>query len=199
MPETEYDACMVRQREALLSKSVLATALGRPQVAALSSVRAHAERGDAAQWLADALKVESPGKSELVVVSCTMSDPREAAILANAVVDVYVAQMQHARQELQNRLDKAESRISKLQNELDRKRRALAKDRSAPAAGKSSIPHAHGARDAAGVRAEIGSLQRELQNLTDEHDKVSIEIKVQPWVSEVEHAQEPKVANGPSL
>jgi hypothetical protein len=197
MPEAEVDACIEKQMEMLASKSVLTAALRKPEVAALPSVQA--EGGDAVPWLGSILHMERPAKTDRIVVSCRMNDPHEAVVLANAVVDARIAEVREAQGKLQEWFDEVDSRAIKLEKELDEKHQLLHRIKAASLAGKAKAPSTPGDHDAATLQAAVDSIKTALRPLTDERDRLRVEIKSQRRITVVERAQEPKVANQPSL
>ena len=191
----EYDAEKERQREMLVSKSVLTAALRKPEVAALPSVQAETRRGDAVKWLQGIVTVRFPSKGEGMIVSCTTRDPHEAAVLTNAVVDAYMAEDGDAGQKLQDRFSDVDSRVGKLEAELKGKLKALDRIKAASPAEKAKPSSPPGSADAAVLQTEIKSLKRTLRNLRDELDKTGIEIKQRLRITVMERAHEPAADN----
>jgi uncharacterized protein involved in exopolysaccharide biosynthesis len=196
-PESEVDAKIRKQREMLVSKSVLTAALRKSEVAALPSVQA--QRTDAVQWLGNLLKVERPGKADLIVISCTMNDPREAVVLANAVVDAYIVEVGESEQKLRDRYDDLDLRATKLEKELNEKLQALERIAAASPADKAKTRSTSASQDAVALRAAVDSIKTALRHLTDGRDMAHFTMMEQSRISVVERAQEPKVANRPSL
>jgi hypothetical protein len=67
-------------------------ALRRPEVTNLPSIQQAKER-DPVRWLRDHVKVDFPGNAEIMLISCTCSDPKEAAVLARTVVEAYMGEV----------------------------------------------------------------------------------------------------------
>jgi chromosome segregation ATPase len=65
-------------------------ALRKRDVAKLASVQEAQKSGDVVRWLASMVKVDFPGDAEIMSVSVTRNDPREAATLVQAIVDAYM-------------------------------------------------------------------------------------------------------------
>ncbi|MEN6407792.1 MAG: hypothetical protein ABFC77_15150 [Thermoguttaceae bacterium] len=86
------------QRQLVTSRFVLLAALRKPEVARLPSVQQAGRRGDAVKWLDRHIEVKSPDNSEIMTISVTQSDPREAVALARAVTDAYLAEVVNAEQ-----------------------------------------------------------------------------------------------------
>jgi len=74
-------------RGPILSSEVLAGAAGRPEIAKLSVFPRQQSRTD---WLAEHVEVECVGRSDVVGVSLSARDPKDAAKIVNAVVDSYL-------------------------------------------------------------------------------------------------------------
>jgi hypothetical protein len=196
----EYKVYQQEQRAVLMSKSVLTAALRKSEVAALPSVQAETESGDAAKWLHGIVKVEFPGKAEIMTVSCTMRDPHEAAVLTNAVVDAYMAPIEEVDRKLQDQFKDVDSRASKLERELDEKLQALLRIEAASLAGKAETPPATASQDAVALRTAADSIKRALRPLTADRERIGVEIKVHSRrIIVVERAQEPAAASQPSF
>jgi uncharacterized protein involved in exopolysaccharide biosynthesis len=69
------------------SRPILLAALQRPGIADLNIVRSHA---DPAAWLEENLKVVFLGETDILRVSLDGSEPKEQALLVNAVKDAYM-------------------------------------------------------------------------------------------------------------
>lgn len=83
-----YQSYLNTQVAVILSSQVLERVLDQPDVRA---TRWYAEHNDAPlAWLSDSLYVVPRRRTELIDVSFTARSPREAALIANAVVDQYV-------------------------------------------------------------------------------------------------------------
>ena len=83
-----YQSYLNTQVAVILSSQVLERVLDQPDVRA---TRWYAEHKDAPlAWLSESLYVVPRRRTELIDVSFTAKDPREAALIANAVVDQYI-------------------------------------------------------------------------------------------------------------
>ena len=83
---------MSNVQQLLQTRKILTAALRQPGIRELSLVREQKGR-DQEGWLADHLSVSNPKNSEVLRVAVTVSDPKEAALLANAVVDAYMREI----------------------------------------------------------------------------------------------------------
>jgi uncharacterized protein involved in exopolysaccharide biosynthesis len=191
----EFDVYKQAQRENLTSNRVLMAALRKPEVAGLASVQAETQNGDPVEWLKGIINVELPGRSEIMSVSCTMSDPREAATLTNAVVDAYMIEVVSAQQDgRKRRVSELEHIVSEKEMELRRKHAALkqltsirpADDTKAAAAKPEPV-------DVVILQAEITSLERVLQEVRVEHERERINLHAPPRIFVIEPAEEPLV------
>jgi capsular polysaccharide biosynthesis protein len=96
----DFDSFKEKQRVLLTSSPVLLAALRKPEAAELAKVQAETKRGDPDRWLSGILKVDFPLNAEVMKVSCTTDDPREAALLTNAVVDAYMNEVEKEKRGL---------------------------------------------------------------------------------------------------
>ena len=186
-PEASYDGYRKEQMEMLVSKSVMTAALREPEVASLPSVQAETESG--------VVNVTFPSKANIITVSCTMRDPHEAAVLTNAIVDAYVAEVRRAKRKLQDRYESQENRVNELERELNDKLRAMEQIVAGSPGRKAKVPSTPGSQDAAGLRTAVDSLKLSLHDLADERDKIGLEIKSRARITAVDHAQEPTLSN----
>ena len=105
-----YEIYKSTQQQYLLNRFVLLASIRKPEVARLPCIKAH-EGADPAAWLERQLSVSFPGRAEIMEVSVTRSDPKEATLLVNAVVDSYLTEVvnaeRNANQQKLNELDRA--------------------------------------------------------------------------------------------
>jgi polysaccharide biosynthesis transport protein len=97
------------QQQLLLSRFVLMAALRKTEVAQLPVIQEQTLTGDPVVWLAKRLSVSFPGRAELMAVSLTRDNPKEAATLVNAVVGAYLTEVVNAEG------DRKLKRLSELQ------------------------------------------------------------------------------------
>jgi hypothetical protein len=130
-PERAYSEkeCQVyreTQRQLVKGRFVLLAALRKPDVAKLPSVQAAERDGDVVHWLEGMIKVDFPGDAEIMSVSVTRSDPREAAILTNAIVDAYLSDVVDAeRNQKRVRLAELDRAFIEMETDIRAKREDL--------------------------------------------------------------------------
>jgi len=197
----EFETYKEKQRMLLMLRPVLMAALRKPEVAKLPSVQTETQSGDAVKWLEGIVKVEFPGRAEIMAVSCTTNDPHEATVLTNAVVDAYMIEIVNAERTLKRRrLDELETLIGEKEMEVRRKQAELDKLTSIPSVGNAKAPSSRpDSADAARLRPAIKSLQGILKGLGVERDKLQIALKMLPRVTVIEPAEEPSAPNKHSL
>lgn len=93
---TAYDIYKSTQQQYIRSRSVLITALRDPDVANLPILK---NEPDPVTWVANNLRVEFTGNSELMYVSLKADDPEEAKKLVEAVVKAYMTEIVDKEQE----------------------------------------------------------------------------------------------------
>ena len=81
------------QRQLLLSRFVMISALRKPEVSAIPIIQKEQREGDPVQWLSDSLSVDFPGRAEMMTVSLTLPDPDQAQTLVSSVVDSYMSEV----------------------------------------------------------------------------------------------------------
>lgn len=108
---TAIESFAAAQAQLISSPLVVTAALQQPKVKALPSVQQEEKHGTALAWLTRQLRINFSDKnSEIMTISVTASDPREAATLANAVVQSYFEEVVNKGQ-----IDRR-ARLSELQN-----------------------------------------------------------------------------------
>jgi hypothetical protein len=111
------------QQQLLLNRFVLLGALRKPEVAKLPSIQYEQKYGDPVGWLLKRLSVDFPGNAEIMRVSITRDDPREAAILVAAVVDSYITEVVNVERDLKRqRLSELDRIYTEKETELRSKR-----------------------------------------------------------------------------
>jgi hypothetical protein len=78
------------QAQLLKSRLVLTAAVRKPEVAKLQCVR---QQRDPITWLQNRLQVSFPGDAEIMKVSLAAEEPKESALLVNAIVDAYLREV----------------------------------------------------------------------------------------------------------
>jgi capsular exopolysaccharide synthesis family protein len=112
----------------LQDRSVLAHALASPKAVGLPSIE-RMRRGnvDPEEWLAENLKADYSGGSEILKVSLSGDDPRDLATIVNAVVESYMVLVVAAeRKERQDRLNKLVELRGRYEADLTARRNGLA-------------------------------------------------------------------------
>lgn len=113
------------QRQLVTSRFVLMAALRKPDVAKLPSAQ---EQGDPVEWLQGIIHVKFPGDTELMEVSASRKDPREAAVLVRAVVDAYLTEVVNAERDMKRqRISELDRAFVEKEAELRAKREDLKK------------------------------------------------------------------------
>jgi len=199
--DEEFETYKEKQRELITSRVILMTALRKPEVAKLPSVQTETQNGDPIRWLAGIVKVEFPGKAEIMSVSCTTDDPHEAATLTNAVVDTYMTEVVNAeRERLRRRLNELEQFVSEGDTQLRKKRAALNRLTSTSSAGNpkgaSSKPDSG---EVVSLRSEIKNQEQVQQKIGVECEKIREELRALPRVVVIQPAEDPSLPNKPSL
>jgi capsular exopolysaccharide synthesis family protein len=82
----QFDIYKRTQRELILGRYVLNTALSTPKAAELPRVQ---RQLDPVTWLAKEIKVAFPGEAEIMTISMSGESAQEIAALVNAVLDAY--------------------------------------------------------------------------------------------------------------
>ena len=121
-----FDIYKNTQRESLLRRTVLLSALRKPEVKDIPIVQEKTLYGDPVEWLAGKLSVSFPGDAEIMTVSLTLEDPKEAQALVKAVVDSYMNEVVLAETEQKRRrLDELEKICGDKEQQIRGKREEL--------------------------------------------------------------------------
>ena len=116
------------QQQLVPSRFVLLAALRKPEVAKLPVIQYEEKNGDPVEWLMGRISVGFPGRAEIMEVSLTREDPKEAAALVQAVVDAYMKEVVNAEQDLKrNRLSELDRAYVEKETEVRSKREDLKK------------------------------------------------------------------------
>ena len=128
MDRYRFEIYKATQRQLLLSRFVLLAALRKPEAAKLPSVRREQARGDVTKWLAGQLQVTFPGDAEIMDVSLTSDNAKEAAVLVNAAVIAYLNEVVDAeRNQKRQRLSQLDRAYVEKENVVRGKREDLKK------------------------------------------------------------------------
>ena len=94
MDRDRFEIFKNQQENQLQQRFVLLAALRKPEVTKTRTVQEEQQRGgDVVGRLQGLLSVGFPGKAETMQVSIARSDPHEAAVLVNAVVEAYLSEI----------------------------------------------------------------------------------------------------------
>jgi capsular polysaccharide biosynthesis protein len=123
-----FDIYKNTQQQLLVSRFVLLAALRKPEAAKLLSVQSKQQTGDPVKWLAGRLRVSFPSKAEIMEVSLSSDDPKEAANLVNAVVNAYLQEVVNAERDMKRlRLNELDRAFHDRENTIRAKREDLMK------------------------------------------------------------------------
>jgi polysaccharide biosynthesis transport protein len=86
----EFDIYKATQQQLIKSRFVLAHALRGP---AVKELNLDERENDPVTWLSDKLRVNFPGKAEIMEVSMAIRNGEESQLLVQAVVDAYLSQV----------------------------------------------------------------------------------------------------------
>ena len=187
--ESVPDYRSYQRTQATLAKSrkVLTAALRHPEVAGLRSIPIE---GDGASWLDRELKVDFPGGAEIMTVTMTGADAKDATILVNAVCDAYLKQIvEEERRDRVTRYDGLKTLFNKFQDELREKRKTY----------RVSVEDI-GVTDKLSVAARQQTATRNLGQLQVELSQLQAEIRQMQRKAMVAaaHGEEPKIVDSPS-
>ena len=161
---TDYKIFQSTQLMLVGSRLVLNTALARPEIAALESVRA---QPDAAEWLEDQLVTEFQAGSEFMRLSLSGDRPHDLAMLVNAVAEVYldeiVSKDHHERSstslKLKTLLDTYNAKLTKQRSQLKKLAETVGSDDKQTLAMKQQIA----VQQLAQEQSELLKVQAELK------------------------------------
>ena len=169
---TDYRTYQKTQTTLLKNRKVLAHALAKPEVAALSTLR---QEDDPAEWLETNLKADFPGGSEVLVVSLSGDRPEDLSKIVNAVVKSYMTVVvEQEYRERVARLDALKKLREKYDSELKLKRRTLRETVSAVGLTDQKAL----ALSQQFKTEHLGMAQRELMHAQSELLKVQAELTV---------------------
>ncbi len=109
-----------------MAKTVLMSALRKPEVKDIPIVRYKTQYSDPVDWLSGKLSVSFPGRAELMMVSLSLDDPKQAQALVKAVVDSYMTDVVLAENERKHqRFDELDGICGDKEQEIRTKREEL--------------------------------------------------------------------------
>ena len=162
-----FDIYKNTQRVSLLSRWVLLSALRKPEVKDIPIVQEKTLYGDPVEWLAGKLSVSFPGDAEIMTVSLTLEDPKEAQALVKAVVDSYMNEVVLAETEQKRRrLDELEKICGDKEQQIRGKREEL----------KGLVGSSIGSDDPDSLRTRQRLVIEELAIYRNEKAKIDFEI-----------------------
>ncbi len=122
-PRPDFATYQRTQSALIKSRHVLNTALRKPEVAELRSVR---EQLDPIVWLENQLRIDYAGGPEILRISITGDKPEEAATLVNAVTAAYLSEIaDKERTRRRIKLDNVKELVRKFDESLKLQRRTL--------------------------------------------------------------------------
>jgi len=118
--DREFEVYKRTQAELLKAHFVLVPAVRGPDVRDLDVDRRYR---DPVEWLAENIRVDFPGEAEIMRVSLSCGDPREAQVLVQAVVDAYLSQVVAVeRNQIGDRLDRLQRACSEVSSRVRQRR-----------------------------------------------------------------------------
>ncbi len=115
-----FDIYKSTQQQLLKSDFVLLAALRKPEVSRLEIV---GREQDPVRFLAESLRVEFPGNSELMAVRLSGDDPEQISTVVNAIVEAYLVEVvDREKNERRQRLDELNDLYVAKSDEMRRKR-----------------------------------------------------------------------------
>jgi polysaccharide biosynthesis transport protein len=91
--QTEFEYFKKTQKQFVKHPLVLLAALRKPEIAAISLVK---DQKDPVEWLRKNLQIEFPDDAEIMQISLAGANPKECAILVEAVVNAYYSEFVEA-------------------------------------------------------------------------------------------------------
>ena len=162
--EDDFEVYKNTQREVLSSRFVLTAALRKPDAAKLRVVQRELDPVD---WLQRELKVEFPLDAEIMRISLTADDPKEASILVNAVVEAYMDEVVDDEESQRSaRLSELDTIYSEKEMEVRKKRtdlRQLAEQLGAGDSTGLSLKQQIALEEFADVRKELTRVRFDLR------------------------------------
>jgi capsular polysaccharide biosynthesis protein len=185
----EYQNYKKTQQSLVKSHVVLAAAIRKPEVAKLETLRTEP---DAVRWLSGIIKVECPDDTEIMSVSCTSKDPKEAKVLVKAVVDAYVSEVVNAATSRKmQQCSELERIISEKGLQLRRKLESLNQLTAMLAPDDAKVTKKAPSVDIQMLQLDIDVLRDTLHEVRMEHERVKLELQAPPRVCVWEPAEEP--------
>ncbi len=185
--ERESETFKRTQQELIKNRFVLLFALRTRNVQQIPVIQELQKSGDPVKYLQNQIKVRFPGGGDVMAVSCTMSTPRDAAVLTNAVVSAYLNEVVNAaRDEQRVRVLELEKLASEREQRL-RQRWGELRRLSAQKDGKQSSP----ATEMEMLQVEIKTLEQLLHETRLDCERAKGELRAPPRVVLISKAEEP--------
>ena len=160
-----FDIYKNTQQQLLVSRFVLQAALRTPEVNKLASVQREQATGDPVKWLAGRLSVSFPGRAEIMQVSLSGDDPKEATTLVNAVVNAYLAEVVNAeRDQKRQRLSELDRAYVEKETDIRNKREELKKLAQVQGSTEvANLEHAAAVKELTRCQEEMGEIRAEMR------------------------------------
>jgi hypothetical protein len=151
---------------------------------------------DPVRWLGSILRVEFPDDAEILLVSCTTKDPKEAATLTKAVVDAYMAEIDNAEMRqhewryaaLKKIVDDKERELHHKLEMLNQLSAMLAPDDAKAAKKPVSV-------EVQMLRFEVDIIQEFIREVRMDLERMKVEIRAPLRISVLERAEVPLTPN----
>ncbi len=172
----EFEGYRATQMQLFKSPYVLIAALRDPKVQQQPSIKREEARHHAVAWLEKVVRVKCPDeKTGVLTVSLTSSDPKEAAVLVNAVVNAYMNEVVDVdRQQRRDRQANLQKIYTEKEEEVRVKRQQLNQELENIGAGDEQTMAAR-SQLAMGM---YGEFQREFQRMRAEHRMLLGQLQV---------------------
>jgi hypothetical protein len=191
--EKEFDTYKKTQRLLVKSRFLLIAALRKPEVAKLPSVQAESKSGDAVRWLGSILRVEFPDDANLMSISVSLDDPKEAAALAKAVVDSYMSDVVNMEQDRKrSRLNELERVAAETELDIRNKKQVLHEILSTPRPKDAKDDSSkQPSVEVEMLQLENKRLEQVLHEILLERDRTRIELRAAPRIIVYQQAEVP--------
>ena len=196
----EFEIFKKTQQDLLTSSVVLTAALRNAEAAALPAVQ---KQGDPVRWLAKNLRVDFPNEAEIMRVSLTYTEPKEAAVLVAAVADAYIDEVVDAdRHRQRDRLADVERLYAEKEMEMRSRRtklKQLVEQLGAGETGALAFRQQIAVQAYGDARNELYKLRAELQRARDDLQIKQVWLKALKDSPQQSFDPEPFIAADPTL
>lgn len=188
--EKEYEVYKATQQQFVKMPVVLTAALHKAEVAKLPSVQEAQKKGDPVGWLGGLIQVLFPGGGSVMSVSLKLDDPKEAAVLVNAVVDTYLIQVVSAERDIKRlRLSEMELVLTERETEFRGRWKELNSFEQLFAKDAKEKPGEPIPVDIQMLRAELRVMEEVLHEMRLERERLKIEMRARPGVRLLQRAE----------